>query len=75
MNGNEEHSLLLSRLDLWVSGILDMSRFARETMDPDEYLATSYYEHWIHGLELLLIEKGLLTETEIKSRMLKIQKQ
>ena len=54
---------------------LDMSRFARERMNPDEYLATSYYEHWIHGLELLLVEKGLLTEAEIKSRMLQIQQQ
>ncbi len=48
---------------------LDMSRYAREQMDDKEYLATSYYEHWIFGLETLLIEKGLLTQEEIQQRM------
>ena len=48
---------------------LDMSRFARETMDDDEYLATSYYEHWIHGLETLLAERNLLTAEEIQTRV------
>ncbi len=51
---------------------LDMSRYARERMEPSEYLSTSYYEHWIHGLELLLVEKGLLTQEEIKQRMLEL---
>ncbi len=48
---------------------LDMSRFARERMDYDEYLASSYYEKWIHGLECLLIEKGVLTQAEIHEKM------
>ncbi len=47
---------------------IDMSRFARETMAPAEYLATSYYEHWLHGLERLLVEKGFLTPEEIRRR-------
>lgn len=41
---------------------IDESRYARETMAPGEYLATSYYEHWLHGLERLLEDKGLLGE-------------
>jgi len=28
---------------------LDESRFAREQMEPGEYLTTSYYEHWLFG--------------------------
>jgi len=48
---------------------LDMTRYARERMHPAKYLATSYYEHWLIGLETLLIEKGLVTEDEIKRRM------
>lgn len=48
---------------------LDMSRFAREKMEHDEYLASSYYEKWIHGLESLLVEKGVLTQSEIQERM------
>ena len=54
---------------------LDMSRYARERMEPAEYLSTSYYEHWIHGLELLLVEKGLLTREEIKQRMLELSEE
>ena len=46
---------------------LDQSRFARERCDPAEYLASTYYEHWLHGLELLLLEKGMVTEAELNS--------
>ncbi len=52
---------------------LDMSRYARETMDDEEYLATSYYEHWIHGLETLLVENNLLTEKDINERISKLR--
>ncbi len=48
---------------------LDMGRFAREQMPPAEYLATSYYEHWLWGLEKLLEDKGLLTRAEIEARV------
>jgi nitrile hydratase subunit beta len=33
---------------------IDEDRSAAENMDPVKYLQTSYYEHWLHGLELLL---------------------
>lgn len=46
---------------------LDMSRYAREWMPPAEYLASSYYEHWLYGLERLLIERGLVTREEIEA--------
>lgn len=48
---------------------LDMSRYAREQMPPAEYLATSYYEHWLYGLERLLVEQGLLRPEEIRARL------
>ena len=44
---------------------LDMSRSARETL-PD-YLNLTYYEIWLHGLEKLLIEKGLVTSDELSA--------
>lgn len=47
---------------------IDMSRYARERMDPAAYLATSYYEHWLHGLETLLVEQGLITAGELAAR-------
>ncbi len=46
-----------------------MSRHARERMHPAKYLETSYYEHWLIGLQTLLVENGLLTEEEIARRM------
>ncbi len=48
---------------------LDIARFARERMPDPEYLASSYYEKWIYGLGLLLVENGVLTEDEINQRM------
>ncbi|MGH7278179.1 MAG: hypothetical protein ACREJG_05775 [Candidatus Rokuibacteriota bacterium] len=53
---------------------LDMSRYAREQMPPAEYLATSYYEHWLFGLEKLLVERGLLTAEEIEARVAELAK-
>jgi len=47
---------------------IDMSRYAREQMHPGDYLKTSYYEHWLFGLELLLKQKGLIDEQEIAHR-------
>jgi nitrile hydratase len=52
---------------------IDMSRHSRERMPPAEYLATSYYEHWLWGLERLLVEKGLLTQEEIDTRVAAIR--
>ena len=46
---------------------LDQSRSARENTDPAEYLSSTYYEHWLHGLELLLLQKGMITEEELRS--------
>ena len=46
---------------------LDMSRYAREQMPPAEYLATTYYEHWLFGLQKLLVEQGLITASELQT--------
>lgn len=46
---------------------LDMVRYAREQMPPADYLATTYYEHWLYGLEKLLVEQGLVTAKELET--------
>src|SRR5207302_7231631 len=46
---------------------IDMGRYAREHMPPAEYLATTYYEHWLYGLERLLVETGLAAATELET--------
>ncbi len=49
----------------WRRWNLDMSRSAREQMAPAEYLATSYYEHWMFGLLRQLGEKGFVSPEEL----------
>lgn len=44
---------------------IDMSRHARESMDPARYLASSYYQIWLSGLERLLAERDLVGPDEI----------
>jgi len=44
---------------------IDMSRRAREARPPAEYLALSYYEIWLSGLERLVVETGLATPEEL----------
>ncbi len=43
-------------LSMTVPGVwsIDEDRSAGESMHPAKYLKTSYYEHWLHGLESLL---------------------
>lgn len=39
---------------------LDEFRDAVERMPPAQYLAASYYERWLYGIETLMREKGVL---------------
>ncbi len=47
---------------------IDTSRYARENREPLGYLRDSYYERWLHGLETLLEDNGLVTHEEIAAR-------
>ncbi len=46
---------------------IDTSRFYRETLPPDIYLASSYYQKWLLGLEDLLVDKGYIAAREISA--------
>src|SRR5204863_72762 len=46
---------------------IDMGRHSRERIPPAEYLAATYYEKWLRGLEMLLVENGLVTAKELQS--------
>ena len=46
---------------------LDQSRFARESLPPATYLASSYYEIWLEGVTKLMLERGLVTRDELDS--------
>jgi nitrile hydratase subunit beta len=45
---------------------VDAARFAREREPPATYLAETYYERWLGGLERLLLERGLVSEEELE---------
>jgi len=44
---------------------VDMSRFSIEQIPPVRYLASSYYERWLLGLERRLLESGVLSPEEL----------
>ncbi len=45
---------------------IDMSRHARESLPPAEYLSSSYYEIWTKGVERLVVKTGLVTQEELR---------
>lgn len=46
---------------------LDMSRHARESIPPGEYLTSTYYEIWTKGMERLLVGRGLVSREELRA--------
>src|SRR3979490_3080843 len=46
---------------------IDMGRHSRERIPSAEYLAATYYEKWLRGLEMLLVEQGLVTPKELET--------
>jgi len=47
---------------------VDEFRHSIERMDPIHYLESSYYEHWLHAFETLLVEKGVISAAELHGR-------
>jgi len=43
-------------------------RHAIERMDPQHYLESSYYEHWLTGSATLAVEAGLIDADELEAR-------
>lgn len=44
---------------------IDMSRAARESLEPARYLASSYYAIWFEGLVKLLLARGIVSAGEL----------
>jgi nitrile hydratase len=54
----------LGGLGVWS---IDLSRDVRDSLPPQIYLASSYYERWVLRLEQMLVEHGLVEADEIAS--------
>lgn len=52
---------------------VDEFRHAIEKMPAEHYLESSYYEHWLHSFETLLIEKGVATQAELDEKLRQIK--
>ncbi len=44
---------------------IDQSRYARESMQPADYMKSSYYHVWLHGISSLLKDRGMITDDEL----------
>ena len=53
----------------------DEMRRAIESLPPEQYESLSYYEKWTAALEILLIEKGILTAEEIDAKAAQLRAQ
>jgi len=62
----EAHVFAMNRA-LIGAGIYNLDEFrdAIERMAPEEYLAASYYERWLHAIRTLCVEKGVVTAEEL----------
>jgi nitrile hydratase len=62
----EAHVFALNRA-LIARGVYNLDEFrdAIERMPPEQYLASSYYEKWLHAVTTLLVEKGVLSAQEV----------
>ena len=52
----------------------DENRRAIESLEPDKYESLSYYELWTAALEILMVEKGILTSDEIDRKVAQLDK-
>ena len=58
-----------------LQGIMTVDELRRgiETIIPEQYESMLYHEKWIHSLETLLTEKGLITRKELDSATEKVK--
>ena len=48
---------------------VDELRRAIEGMEPARYEKSKYYEKWLHAVETIMVEKGVLTREEIDRKV------
>ncbi len=48
---------------------VDELRRAIESLDPQHYEQLKYYERWAEAIEILVVEKGLVSQDEIENKI------
>lgn len=54
---------------------VDELRRAIESLEPEQYEKLTYYEKWITAIEMIMIEKGILTREEIDRKVKELEAQ
>jgi hypothetical protein len=54
----------------WVT---DENRRTIESLSPETYLDSRYYEKWCLAMRSLLVEKGVLTDAEIEAKLAEVK--
>ena len=52
---------------------VDEMRRAIESLEPEKYESLRYYEKWISGVEMLMVEKKVLTQEEIDGKVAELE--
>ena len=52
---------------------VDELRRAIEDMEPARYEQCKYYEKWLHAVETIVVEKGVLTREEIDRKVRELE--
>ncbi len=62
---------------LFAGGLLNVDRLrhAIERMGNQQYLDSSYYEHWLRAYEILLDEDGIVTRAELEQRIAQLARE
>ncbi len=53
---------------------VDEVRRAIECLPLDQYESLAYYEKWLTALEMLMIEKGILTRAEVEQKVAELER-
>lgn len=53
--------------------VTDENRRTIESLSPETYRESGYYEKWCRSMRSLLIEKGVLTEAEIDAKLAEVK--
>ena len=48
---------------------VDAMRRAIEALPHDDYFGLTYYERWVRAMRALVIEKGLISESELERKL------
>jgi nitrile hydratase len=64
-----ERRVVRINTSVWLAGHGRGMRYAIERMDPVWYLSSSYYEHWLTANATLLVEAGVIDQSELDARL------